>query len=156
MPGETYKIVVGVDGSAASAAALRFAVNEARLRHSEVVAVLAWVPLSATRAPYARVTAMPSPTEEYEDAAERLSHVVDDVCGLAPRVKVRQVLIRQQPAQALLNEAEGADLLVLGGHRADSPEIHTAGPVARTCLRRQPCPIVIVAEDGEGHQATHP
>ncbi|MFF0523352.1 universal stress protein [Actinomadura nitritigenes] len=39
---ETDRIVVGVDGSAASLAALLRAADEAELRHVELVAVRAW------------------------------------------------------------------------------------------------------------------
>ncbi|MHC5909315.1 universal stress protein, partial [Streptomyces sp. S6] len=50
-------IVVGVDGSEESLAALRWAAGQARLLNARVVAVHAWEPAGHRLAPYASVAA---------------------------------------------------------------------------------------------------
>ncbi|WP_190853687.1 universal stress protein [Actinomadura sp. RB99] len=141
---ETDRIVVGVDGSAASLAALLWAADEAELRHAELVAVRAWRASREWLAPYAVAAARPSPEQERERARSGLVADVRRTLGPAPRISVRQELVRGAGASALISRAAGARLLVLGG-RPDghSPEV-PPGPVASACLRHPPCPVVLV------------
>ena len=132
-------IAVGVDGSPASVTALRWAADLARLSDAEIVAVRAWHVALACLAPYAPVSRRP--TQEGERAGAEA-----DLAGAmpAPDVKVTAALVRGPPARVLLNQCADADLLVLGGHHADSPLRQTVGAIAATCLRQAPCPVVIV------------
>lgn len=57
---------------------------------------------------------------------------------------MRAALVCGRPARVLLNQCADADLLVLGGHHADSPLRQTVGAIAAVCLRQAPCPVVIV------------
>jgi nucleotide-binding universal stress UspA family protein len=144
-----WRIVAGVDGSSASVEALRWAADEARLRGSELTVVHAWLdPETLYPAPYAPARARPSPDEAYALAGARLTAAVSQVFGPEPHVKLHEVLARGPATRVLLDEAASADLLVLGGHRSDTPLRHTAGAVARGCLRRAPCPVVIVCTPG--------
>ncbi|MEU9025813.1 universal stress protein [Actinomadura sp. NPDC048394] len=141
---ETDRIVVGVDGSAASLAALLWAADEAELRHAELVAVRAWRASREWLAPYAVAAARPSPGQERERARSGLAADVRRTLGPAPRVPVRQELVRGEGARALISRAAGARLLVLGG-RPDGPSPDVPpGPVASACLRHPPCPVVLV------------
>ncbi|WP_428831363.1 universal stress protein [Actinomadura chokoriensis] len=140
-----HLILVGVDGSAASLEALRWAAAEAELRHAEIVAVRSWRARRDWMAPYAGAARLPAPDREYEQARCALAADVAAVLGHAPRVPVRQELAVGEPARALLDRAAGADLLVLGGHRWDSAETDVIGPVRAACLRHAPCPVVFVA-----------
>ncbi len=151
------RIVVGVAGSAASAAAVTWAAREAELRGAVMHAVHAWEPAARGRAPYA-----PGPHGEHRDderkAAALLQTVVEqelaavqrgldgpppDAAG--PLLEVAEGLA----VQVLLNCAAGAELLVLGGSQpgpdaGGRPSAHL-GPVARACLRSAPCPVVTVS-----------
>jgi nucleotide-binding universal stress UspA family protein len=143
------QIVVGVDGSAASDAAVRWAVREARLRRATVRLVCAYHSDARLYAPYAPQFRV-CPDERY--AAARV--LLDRAAGLAarrlPPERVRAELADQLPARALLDRAAGAQMLVLGATR---PAVQPGqpppapGPVARACLRHAPCPVVVVAED---------
>ncbi|MFC8673957.1 universal stress protein [Streptomyces griseorubiginosus] len=73
------RIVVGVDGSDASRAALRWAAQQARRLGAEVVAVHAWTP--ATLAPYACVRGRPTPAAQRERAAQLLADAVRATFG---------------------------------------------------------------------------
>ena len=139
------RIVVGVAGSSASAAAVTWAAREAELRGAVLHAVHAWEPAGRGRAPYA-----PGPYRGDRDderaAAVLLRTVVQEELGTAePLLEVAEGL----PVQVLLHSAAGAELLVLGGSQpagdaAGRPSAEL-GPVARACLRSAPCPVVTVS-----------
>ncbi len=141
------RIVVGVDGSPASVAAIRWAAREAALRGAVLHAVHAWEPARFDRAPYApRV-----PARDRAAATSLLTVAVRAALGedgaADPVLEVAEGLA----AQVLLHCAVGADLLVLGGKSA--ADSHSAyqftphvGAVARCCLRAAPCPVVVVTQ----------
>jgi nucleotide-binding universal stress UspA family protein len=146
------QIVVGVDGSAASAAAVRWAVREARLRHAAVRLVYAYDRDARLHAPYAPWYG----TDQDEQAAARA--LLDRAAELArPRLPAGRLiaeLVNEPPARALLDRSAGAEMLVLGTSRPavqpGEPPL-ALGPVARICLRRAHCPVVI-APDGLAHE----
>lgn len=152
-------IAVGVDGSPTSA--LRWAADLARLSDAEIVAVRAWHVALACLAPYAPVSRLPTQEGERAGAEADLAGAMLTALGPAPDVKVRAALVCGPPARVILNQCADADLLVLGGHHADSPLRQTVGAIAATCLRQAPCPVVIVtvaaASSGEqGSASAHP
>jgi nucleotide-binding universal stress UspA family protein len=137
-----HRIVVGVDGSAESVAALRWACREAALRDAEVHAVLAWEAPCHSVASYAVASRGPSESEPgAADALQTLWRVVG--MADAPGVRVRPEVAEGLAARVLLDRAEGADMLVLGT-RAGSDSLRAAGPVLRACVRRAPCPVVVI------------
>ena len=139
------RITVGVDGSPASAAALRWAVDLARLRNAEIVAVCAWhVPL-ASLAPYSPVSRRPTQDGERGRAAAFLAGAMQTAWSLAPDVKVRAALVCGPPAHVIIDHCADTDLLVLGAHHAAAAPGRTMGAIAASCLRLARCPVVIVA-----------
>jgi nucleotide-binding universal stress UspA family protein len=138
------RIVVGVDGSTASLAALRWAAAEARLRRTGVVAVRAWRASREWLAPYAVAAARPSPGQERERARRGLAADVLKALGPAPEVPIRQELVRGDAPRALIAFAGEAQLLVLGGQHDDRSVDVFLGPVTSACLRQAPCPVVLV------------
>ncbi|MFF7648036.1 universal stress protein [Streptomyces canus] len=138
------RIVVGVDGSDASRAALRWAAQAARRLGAEVVAVHAWDP-APVLAPYACVRDRAPQAAQRERAAEVLAAAVRETFG--PRIDpaVRAVLVEGPPARVLLQQARGATLLALGLSRPDQDRLLPAvSPVGRECLRHSPVPVVAV------------
>ena len=134
-------IVAGVDGSEDSKEALRWAARQARFTGAEVHAVTAWqVPFT--------IYIAPSYTEaDYErDAAEILDKAVLEALGPDPGIPVVIRLIQNRPAVALTEEAENAELLVVGGHgRGELPGMHL-GSVASYCVHHAPCPVTVVCQ----------
>ena len=134
------KIVVGVDGSPASVRALRWALGQAELTGAEVKAVYAWqVP-----AMYG-ATAMSMPGEQLAEIAEStLDEILDHVVGDAHVVPVSRVLVQAHPAKALLEESEGADLLVVGSRGHGGFVGALIGSVSQQVVQHATCPVVVV------------
>jgi len=137
-------IVVGVDGSEASMAALRWATEQARALHAEVVAVHAWEPTGPGFAPYAPASARPTSAEQRDRAAELLASTVREVFGSRIDRVVRVVLVEGPPAQMLLRQAHGALLLALGRKAHGQYGLPAIGAVGRECLRHATIPVVAV------------
>jgi nucleotide-binding universal stress UspA family protein len=134
------QIVVGVHRTAASDAALDWAVAEARLRGARLHLVMARDPGSFRRAPYAR------PVPRDDTSADALAQAVARTARMLPSGWVTAELAEGLPAKVLAGSAAGAGLLVLGAARPPGGQADVIGPVARACLRHPPCPVVIVAE----------
>ncbi|MFE6282105.1 universal stress protein [Streptomyces sp. NPDC057877] len=137
-------IVVGVDGSEASAAALRWAAAQGRALLVDVVAVHAWEPSGPRIAPYAPAAALPAPDEEQLAAAQLLAGTVRRVMGPRIGTGVRAELIQGPAARVLLHRARGAALLALGRTAHPQDGAPAAGPVSRECLRLATVPVVVV------------
>ncbi|MEU6378752.1 universal stress protein [Streptomyces sp. NPDC046909] len=137
-------IVVGVDGSEASLAALRWAASQARALGVVLVAVHAWEPASAALAPYAPASAQPTEEEQRERAAALLATAVREAFG--PRVgpAVRAVVVQGPPARVLLQHTRDALLLALGRRARGQWEAPAIGTVGRECLRHAAVPVVTV------------
>jgi nucleotide-binding universal stress UspA family protein len=139
-------IVVGVDGSVASLAALRWAGREARLRGTPIHVVRAVEDEPRLRAPYASRHRMHGHGVDRAAVGARLEETARDALGPQPEPLVVEVA-DGLAARVLLERAAGADLLVLGISAHSAPD--TLGPVAQVCLRNAPCPVVVV---GAGQQ----
>jgi nucleotide-binding universal stress UspA family protein len=143
-----WPIVVGVDGSLASKAALGWAASTAAAQRRDLVAVWAWQD-HVIVAPYAPVARRRPPGIERAKAAAGLAAAVREAVHRVPTVSVRKVLAAGLAARVLLREAEGAAMLVLGGRRPGGQFGLAVGAVALTCLRLAPCPVVIVGAPHE-------
>lgn len=138
-------VVVGIDGSPVSEAALAFAYEEAALRGAPLVAVHTWTDLVAdpVLAPLLDWEAIE--VDEQVVLAERLA----GWAGKFPDVVVRRVVRRDRPAHALLAEAVGAQLLVVGSRGRGGFAGLLLGSVGHAVLHRSPCPVVVV-RPGDG------
>jgi len=137
------RIVVGVDGSSESVAALRWACREASLRAAEVHAVLALESACHQVASYAG----PVPRRtggSWGAARDVLRRSVNEAASLYPGVTVRTEITEGLAARVLLDHACEADMLVLGRTSHGPDAYRGAGPVIRVCLRAAPCPVVII------------
>ncbi len=144
------RIVVGVDGSAASAAAVRWAVREARLRHTAVHLVCACDSDARLRAPYASWSWATREDERYNAAAAALAAATELARPHLPPGWLTTELVREPPVRALLDQAADAEMLVLGMARfarGTGQPTRALGPVARACLRLAHCPVVVIAPD---------
>ncbi|MDV9172390.1 universal stress protein [Streptomyces sp. W16] len=141
---EGTSIVVGVDGSEPSMAALRWAAEQATVLHTDLVAVHAWEPASNGHAPYAPAPAGPTVTQEREQAAEVLAVTVREALGPRTGDAVLRIVVEGPPARVLLQQARGAMLLALGRKAHGNFGLPSVGPVGRECLRHATVPVVTV------------
>ena len=139
------RIVVGVDGSPASKAALSWALNEARLRHAPVEAVHAWQ-FPAIAVTHFGAEAVPVfAREDIEKAAdEMLQETVKEVARDHCDVAVTATLTQGRPGDALLTVAEGADLLVVGSRGHGGFTGLLLGSVSNHIVHHAQCPVVII------------
>jgi len=151
MPLSRRRVVVGVDGSAESVAALMWACREASMRDADVDAVLAVEAACHRVASYA--VARPAQAQGSWGAArdvlrQSVSHAATCYPGIAVRAEVAEGLA----ARVLLDGAHDADMLVLGRTFHGTDHHRGAGPVIRACLRTAACPVVVI---GLGEALAH-
>ncbi len=139
------KIVVGIDGSPGSAKALEFALGEARLRDAEVEAVHVWHVPAAVYGGGGLAPAVIESDELEDGARARLDEIVDGVD--TDGVDVERVVREGQPAEVLVEEAERADLLVVGSRGLGELRSLVLGSVSHECCHRARCPVVVVPHE---------
>ncbi len=132
-------IVVGVDGSDASRHAVAWAAQQARTTGASLRAVSTW------RWPN-YVTRIPPGADPAADTARTLAEVVAAELAGYPDVPVTQHVVEGPAGPALLTQADGAALLVVGARgRAAFPGM-LIGSVAEYCVRHGACPVVVVRD----------
>jgi nucleotide-binding universal stress UspA family protein len=144
-----YRIVVGVDGSPGGRLALKWALHEAARHGGRVQAVIAWQ-WDGVEAP---PNAPASPDVARDQAVQVLSREVDAACAdyVTPPVLATEV-VHGSPAVVLTRAAVDADLLVLGSHGHGRLRHAVLGSVSEECVRRAPCPVVVVPLPGPVQQ----
>jgi nucleotide-binding universal stress UspA family protein len=141
------QVVVGVDGSTGSRAALVHALRDAALRGAAVEVVAAfeppeyWVPFYGGP--------IVSTDEVREDVRRDVERFVQEVTGelaghLAEMPPVTVHVVPGGVAAALLHAAEGAELLVVGSRGRGAVGSMLLGSVSLACALHAPCPVTIV------------
>jgi nucleotide-binding universal stress UspA family protein len=132
------QIVVGVDGSEHSIAALRWAVEEARLRGSEIVALCVW------EFPHALnpVTMFTIEAEPFEaDAKAALDRAL---AAVAPgSAKVTSRIVEGSAALRLLEASAGAELVVVGSRGRGGFGGLLLGSVSQHLAAHARCPVLV-------------
>jgi nucleotide-binding universal stress UspA family protein len=134
------RVVAGIDGSARSLEALRWAAAEARARDADLHVVHAWrVPAVAVATAFARVP---------EDGLlEEAGQVVLDAALADPGLvdtRAHGHLVRDSPVRAVIERAAGAGLVVVGTRGRGRVSGALLGSVSRQLLHHAPCPVVVV------------
>lgn len=79
-----------------------------------------------------------------QHARRVLDTAVADAAWSYPDVRVRTVVSIERPADALLEHAEGAGLLVIGSHGRGALRRTLLGSVSHTVLHESPCPVAVL------------
>jgi len=134
-----HQIVVGVDGSESSKAALAWAIGQARLTGAVVLAVTAW----AFPDEYGYPVIMP--TLNWKRLATQVVTAAISEVGLG-HIPVRYEVVRGNAARALVAASADADLLVVGsrGHAGFVEAL--LGSTGQHCVRHATCPVVVVRD----------
>jgi nucleotide-binding universal stress UspA family protein len=146
MTGQKQRIVVGVDGSSSSMAALRWAIRQAKLTGSSVDVVTAWWYPSA----YGWAPVDDSVLDLEGDAKRALTEALNKVSGLEPDIHVRPLVTEGHPADVLLRAAKGADLLVVGSRGHGGFASAMLGSVSLNCVLHAHCPVLVLRDGHEG------
>jgi nucleotide-binding universal stress UspA family protein len=139
-------VVVGIDGSPGSATALRFALEEARLRGTTLQVVLAWQAPAMTYADGAGASANVGIADLSAELKSQAGKALD--AALADLdvgdVPLEEHVLEGHPAGVLLEAAAGADLLVVGSRGQGGFARLLLGSVGHEVAHHAPCPTVIV------------
>jgi len=137
------RVVVGVDGSSHSLDALRWAAQEARLRHASIEAVYAWRPPYIGEA--GGMAAVAVSWDQLADSAQAaLDLAVDTVAVEAPDVTFERRCLEGPPALTLVEESKDAMMLVVGSRGHGGFLGLLLGSVAHHVAHHAPCPVVVV------------
>jgi nucleotide-binding universal stress UspA family protein len=142
--GKAESVVVGVDGSAESAAAVAWAARYAKAMGATVRAVLAWHFPTTAGVPPVGITP-PSVTAEVEQSRrDVLDQAIATAFGDPAVVPVERKIVYGHAAQVLIDESKDADLLVVGsrGHGAFTGMM--LGSVSTHCVTHAECPVTVV------------
>ena len=141
------RIVVGVDGSRSSRAALRWAVRQARFIGGTVEAVIAWqIPTMLENYTWAPIY-LQEAGDFAEDARKKIDAVISDEIKPADSQLVRSQVVHGHPAQVLLDAAVGADMLVVGSRGHGSFAEALLGSVSQHCVHHSHCPVLIMRDE---------
>ena len=140
-------VVLGVDGTRASATAVELAFEEAAIREAELVAVHTWTEFASDLAyAYARQFTM--------DWAQIGQHeqelLAESLAGWAqkyPDVAVRRVVIRDRPVRQLLEHARDAQLLVVGSRGHGGFAGMLLGSTSQALIYHAPCPVLVARSE---------
>lgn len=135
------RVVVGVDGSEPSSKALAFAAEEARLRDAVLEVVHAWSLPSLSYVGYLPPEALEDTSAE---AASQLEAQVTKVLGEHHTVALELVVSRGPAAQAILEAAEGAELIVVGSRGRGGFAGLLLGSVGSQVVHHAHCPVTVV------------
>lgn len=141
--GKDRIVVVGVDGSAGSAVALRWALDHAdQLGAIEPVMTFVNGPLEHGLAEAADPD---GPGEPYRvDAVERLHHFLE---AKAPALVDAAVVIEQRTGPGLIKAARSAELLVVGTRGLSGRHDLSVGSVGAYCVRHATVPVALIPHD---------
>lgn len=138
------RVVVGVDGSAESVHALRWAATYAAATGATVTAVLSWhFPAAAGPAPVG-VAPREISDEVRASMQEVLDKAVAEVFGSQVPATVQTKVAYGHPANTLIEESEHADLLVVGNRGHGKFTGMLVGSVSIHCVSHALCPVVVV------------
>ncbi|HZG98475.1 MAG TPA: universal stress protein [Nocardioidaceae bacterium] len=138
-------IIVGVDGSDTSKAALQWAYGEACHHGAALTVVSTWKrPTLPMSPPYGHTT-----DEGYQDqpkttALAVLDNFIADLEPHTPAVDVRTSIEEGSPAKVLIERSQGADLLVVGSRGLEGFTGMLLGSVSQHLVAHAHCPVVVV------------
>lgn len=136
-------VLVGVDGSAHSDAALSLAAWEADRRHGELLIAHGY----QFQVPYASISFAPYPVNvanPLTELRELLANTSERVLQVYPKLAVRTALVAGSAAGALVELSRSTDLVVVGARGAGGFTGLLAGSVATQLAAHSQAPTIVV------------
>jgi nucleotide-binding universal stress UspA family protein len=176
------RIVVGVDASPGALRALTWAADEARLRlatlqvvhayHAQALAAPLYFPsqeglpgqavAAGGRAPEEEMAETLEQRAEFQEAVRRqaedlLEGLLEEVGDAVEGVDVRRSVVEDRnPAEALVEMSDGADLLVVGSRGRGGFSSLLLGSVSHAAVLHARCPVVVIPAAAEDRKPTAP
>jgi nucleotide-binding universal stress UspA family protein len=142
---EIKRIIVGVDGSDHSQAALKWAYEEAAHHGASLNVVAAWrAPVLPQSPPYGSLPPEGYDTQPGNDALALLERLVADLEVRTPAVDMQTSIEEGNPAKVLIERSKGADLMVVGSRGRDGFAGMLLGSVSQHLVAHAHCPVTIV------------
>jgi nucleotide-binding universal stress UspA family protein len=148
----TARIVVGVDGSDGSKAALRWAARQAGLTGAALEAVITWEYPTF----YGWAPAYPDDLDLASLAEQTLADALDEVFGSDRPAWLRSRVLEGHPGQVLIEASAGAELLVVGSRGYGGFADALLGSVSTYCLHHGRGPITIIRPAVSGPRTEDP
>jgi nucleotide-binding universal stress UspA family protein len=143
-PTDSPRILVGLDGSENSVAALRWAIGEAVRTHAPVEVVHCWESRDLTDVLFASRHEMSTASVCMLD-----TQVAAELRDRAECPEVSTESVHGRPAQTLVERSRGAQMIVLGAQQRVALRDTFRGDVIRTVQRHASCPVVVVDRHDE-------
>lgn len=137
---QARRIVVGIDGSRSSTAALDYACRRAEETGETVVAIHAW----HVRAPSTDVWASAARSVDTEERERILAESIAGVREDHPDVRLEQEAVPVAPARCLVDASGSASLVVVGSRGRGYFSGLLLGSVSQAVLHRATCPVAVV------------
>ncbi|MFF4399576.1 universal stress protein [Streptomyces sp. NPDC001480] len=141
-PEAVPRVVVGVDGSPSSYAALRWAVRYAQTVGGVVEAVLAWDTPSDVGWSGPAI----DPDFDLQQARERFAHELRTVFPDGRPAGLEEHLVEGNPAEVLIRASEDAAVLVVGRRGRGGFARTMLGSVTHRCAQHAACPVIVVPQ----------
>jgi nucleotide-binding universal stress UspA family protein len=147
------RIVVGVDGSTGSHEALRWAIEDAKRRASDLEILICWHPPFLAEASGYGVAFL-SPDELTAEARAQLENALgpvradlEAIGALGHTVTTR--LVEGAPGPNLVTESKGAALVIVGRRGHSGLARLVMGSVSRYVVTHAACPVVVVPDEDD-------
>jgi nucleotide-binding universal stress UspA family protein len=143
---ERLRVVVGIDGSAESRAALRFALEEAAVRGTGLRVVSALLPPMYWPEAYG-LSAPPTVEEKKAHLRVGARRMLDEVIAERPTLAAVPVELHEvegRPADVLVEQSRGADMLVVGHRGRGGVASAVLGSVGLHCVLHAQCPVTVI------------
>ena len=147
--GTAARIVVGVDGSEGSKAALRWAARQAEFTGATLEVIITW----QYPAFYGWVPAYPDNLDLAMLAEKALADALDEVFGPVRPAWLEARVLEGYAAQVLVEESAGADMLVVGSRGYGGFADALLGSVSTYCVHHAHRPVTVIRPAGHTARA---
>jgi nucleotide-binding universal stress UspA family protein len=144
-------ILVGVDGSASSMAAVDWAARDAAMRNVPLTLMHVVAPVVPAVAPWPKIPIPQDYFERQDDKARRIledarSAVAESTAGHGPPF-VYSVVVHGPTVSTLVNESKAADMMVVGSRAEGAFSRVPFGKVSNALVVHARCPVAVVHDE---------
>jgi nucleotide-binding universal stress UspA family protein len=135
------RIVVGIDGSPSSIAALQWAANQAKLTGAALEVLMTWEwPTSYGW------SIVPDGYDPAQDCEKALHEAVAPIRESDPGLSITTTVLEGHPAPILVKASRGADLVVVGSRGHGEFAGMLLGSVSEHCVSNAHCPVLVLRD----------